>query len=368
VEEGSIIVFNALRHVESVFSLLMDRQKCQAFIGDLDERYRNIQRTENSFSAVFWFWRQVFNSFWPLVWAALSARLLRPIAPPTVTPDIPVPSLDFSKTTRGLSTGFVMLDQITGGLHGGELIVLAARPSMGKTTLALNIATHVATHPSIRKPVAVFSLEMSSSNLLTRMLCSAARVDQHKFRRGYVNSDERRKLQFALADLTEAPLFLDDTAALDTTAIRAKLLRLKNESGLSLVVVDYFQLMSGPNGSETRNQELSAISRGLKVIAKDLDVPVIVLSQLSRPSEMSLSAQRPTLSDLRDFGSIEEEADLVAFIYREEIYKRDREDLRGHADLIIAKHRNGPVGTVPLRFLGNLMRFENRTENSDRKN
>jgi replicative DNA helicase len=270
--------------------------------------------------------------------------------------------LDPSRRISGLSTGFAKFDEMTGGLHGGELIILAARPSMGKTALALNIAQHVATHPRMRKPVAVFSLEMSSSSLLTRLLCAAARVDQHKFRAGYLNAAERHKLQAALADLTESPLFLDDTPGVHMMDIHAKLRRLKSEHGLNLVVIDYLQLMGSQGRTENRNQEVSAISRGLKLMSKDLDVPFLVLSQLSRASETRPGDHKPQLSDLRDSGSIEQDADLVAFIYREELYKKDREDIRGLADLIVAKQRNGPIGTVPLRFLGQFTRFENRSE------
>lgn len=270
--------------------------------------------------------------------------------------------LDPSRRVSGLSTGFTKFDEMTGGMHGGELIILAARPSMGKTALALNIAQHVATHPMLRKPVAVFSLEMSSASLLTRLLCAGARVDQHKFRAGYLNSEERRKLQVALSDLTESPLYLDDTAGVHLMDVHSKLRRMKAERGLSLVVIDYLQLMSSRGRTENRNQEVSAISRGLKLMAKDLDVPFLVLSQLSRASETRIGDHKPQLSDLRDSGSIEQDADLVAFIFREEVYKRDREDLRGLADLIVAKQRNGPIGTVPLRFLGQFTRFENRAE------
>ena len=270
--------------------------------------------------------------------------------------------LDPSQRVRGLSTGFAKFDEMTGGLNGGELIILAARPSMGKTALALNIAQHVATHPKMRKPVAVFSLEMSSSSLLTRLLCSAARVDQHKFRAGYLNSEERRKLQVALADLTEAPLYLDDTAGVHLMDVHSKLRRMKSEHGLSLVVIDYLQLMSSRGRSENRNQEVSVISRGLKLMSKDLNVPFVVLSQLSRASEIRHGDHKPILSDLRDSGSIEQDADLVAFIHREEIYKKDDESVKGLADLVIAKQRNGPIGTVPLRFLGQFTRFENRAE------
>ena len=270
--------------------------------------------------------------------------------------------LDPSNRVKGVSTGFAKFDEMTGGMHGGELLILAARPSMGKTALALNIAQHVATHPRMKKPVAIFSLEMSSASLLTRLLCAQARVDQHKFRSGYLNGDERRKLQVALGELTEAPLFMDDTPGVNLMDVHSKLRRMKSEHGLSLVVIDYLQLMSSRGRSENRNQEVSAISRGLKLMAKDLDVPFLVLSQLSRASETRPGDHKPQLSDLRDSGSIEQDADLVMFIYREEVYKRDREDLKGLADIIIAKQRNGPIGNVPLRFLGQYTRFENRAE------
>jgi replicative DNA helicase len=270
--------------------------------------------------------------------------------------------LDPSQRISGLSTGFTKFDEMTGGMHGGELLILAARPSMGKTALALNIAQHVATYPGLKKPVAVFSLEMSSSSLLTRLLCAAARVDQHKFRIGHLNSDERRKLHVALANLTESPLFLDDTPGVNMMDVHAKLRRMKSDHGLSLVVIDYLQLMGSQGRTENRSQEVSAISRGLKLMAKDLDVPFLVLSQLNRAPEIRTGDHRPQLSDLRDSGSIEQDADLVAFIYREELYRKDREDLKGLADLIIAKQRNGPIGTVPLRFLNQFTRFENRAE------
>jgi replicative DNA helicase len=270
--------------------------------------------------------------------------------------------LDPSRRVSGLSTGFTKFDDMTGGLHGGELIILAARPSMGKTALALNIAQHVACHPQIGKPVAVFSLEMSSASLLTRLLCAGARVDQHKFRAGYLSKEERTRLQVALGELTEAPLFIDDTAGIHLMDIHAKLRRLKVQHGLSLVVIDYLQLMSSRGRSENRNQEVSAMCRGLKLMAKELDVPFVVLSQLSRASETRPGDHKPQLSDLRDSGSIEQDADLVGFIFREEVYKPNDESVKGLADLIIAKQRNGPIGKVPLTFLGQFTRFENRAE------
>jgi replicative DNA helicase len=270
--------------------------------------------------------------------------------------------LDPSKRIKGISTGFSKLDEMTGGMHAGELLILAARPSMGKTALALNIAQHVATR--LDKTVAVFSLEMSKESLLTRMLCASARVDSQRFRAGYLDSEERQRLQVSASQLVRAPLFIDDTAGANLMDIHAKLRRLKAErkQELGLVIVDYLQLMSGRGRFENRNQEISAISRGFKLLSKELNVPMLVLSQLSRAPETRVGDHRPQLSDLRESGSIEQDADLVAFIFREEVYKRDREDLRGQAELLVSKQRNGPVGKVDLVFLHRLTKFENRAE------
>jgi replicative DNA helicase len=267
--------------------------------------------------------------------------------------------LDPSRRVKGISTPFSKLNEMTSGLHAGELIILAARPAMGKSALAANIAQHIAMHPEIRKPVAFFSLEMSRESLLTRMLCAEARVDQQKFRLGFLNQEERRRLQLAAADLAEAPLFLDDTAGINLMDMHAKLRRLKAEHGLALVVIDYMQLMSSRGRVENRNQEVSAISRGLKLLSKELAVPIIALSQLSRATEQRQGEPIPQLADLRDSGSIEQDADMVWFIYRPEYYKRDREDLKGLAELIVAKQRNGPVGKVKLAFLKEFTKFEN---------
>jgi len=269
--------------------------------------------------------------------------------------------LDPSKRIKGLSTGFLKLDEMTGGLHEGELVILAARPSMGKTALALNIAQHVALKQGEKQSVAVFSLEMSSESLLTRMICAAARVDQQKFRASYLNQEERRRLAKAASDLVQAPLFIDDTSGAHLMDVHAKLRRLKSEHGLSLVVIDYLQLMSGRGRYENRNQEISTISRGLKLLAKDLRVPMLVLSQLSRAPEIRQGDHRPQLSDLRESGSIEQDADLVAFIFREEVYKPQDESLKGLAELLLAKQRNGPTGKVNLVFLKEFTKFENRT-------
>ena len=269
--------------------------------------------------------------------------------------------LDPSQRIKGLGTGFLKLDEMTGGLHEGELVILAARPSMGKTALALNIAQHVALRQGDKQTVAVFSLEMSRESLLTRMICAGARVDQQKFRAGYLNQDERRRLAKAASELVQAPLFIDDSAGAHLMDIHAKLRRLRSEHGLALVVIDYLQLMSGRGRYENRNQEISTISRGLKLLAKELKVPMLVLSQLNRAPEVRQGDHRPQLSDLRESGSIEQDADLVAFIFREEVYKPQDESLKGLAELLLAKQRNGPTGKVNLVFLKQFTKFENRT-------
>jgi replicative DNA helicase len=270
--------------------------------------------------------------------------------------------LDPSKRIKGISTGFVKLDEYTGGLHGGDLVILAGRPSMGKTAFALNIAQHVALNQKQKQTVAIFSLEMSKESLLTRMLCATARIDSQKFRAGYLNQVERRKLHDALSILAEAPLYIDDSAGLHLMDMHAKLRQMESEP--KLVIVDYLQLMSGRGRFENRNQEVSALSRGMKMLAKEMNVPMLVLSQLSRAVEKRENDHRPQLSDLRDSGSIEQDADLVGFVYRPEVYDNKREDLKGLAELIIAKQRNGPVGTVNLVFLHAQTKFENRAEDT----
>lgn len=268
--------------------------------------------------------------------------------------------LNPAQRLKGLSTGFIKLDEKTGGLHEGELIIIAARPAMGKTAFALNIAHHVAV--KLEKPVAVFSLEMSSESLLTRMLCAGARVDSQKFRTGFLSQEERRMLAVAASELNRAPLFIDDTAGTNPMDIHAKLRRVQAEHGLSLAIVDYLQLMTGRGRFENRVQEVSALSRQLKLMAKELRVPIMALSQLSRAPETRQGDHRPQLSDLRESGSIEQDADIVSFIFREEVYKPDRADLRGLAELIVAKQRNGPTGKVNMVFLPNLTKFENRLD------
>lgn len=267
--------------------------------------------------------------------------------------------LDVNRRIKGISTGFTKFDEKTGGLREGELFILAARPAMGKTALALNIAQHVATNQKNTKAVAVFSLEMSKESLLTRVICSMARIDQHRFRAGYLNADERHKLQDAMYRIVESPLFIDDTAGTNLMDVHSKLRRLQAEQDLGLVIIDYLQLMQGRGRYENRVQEISALSRGLKLMSKELRVPFLVLSQLSRAPESRPGDHRPMLSDLRESGSIEQDADLVAFIFREEVYRPDKESLKGTAELIVSKQRNGPTGIVKLAFIHEYTKFEN---------
>ena len=267
--------------------------------------------------------------------------------------------LDTSKRIKGISTGYLKFDELTGGLREGELFILAARPAMGKTALALNIAQHVTSNPTNPKAVAVFSLEMSKESLLTRMLCASARVDQQRFRAGYLNPDERRSLQEAMYQMVESPLFIDDSAGTNLMDVHSKLRRLQAEHDLGLVVIDYLQLMQGRGRFENRVQEISSLSRGFKLMSKELRVPFLVLSQLSRAPETRPGDHRPMLSDLRESGSIEQDADMVAFIFREEVYRPDKESLKGMAELILAKQRNGPTGRVKLAFLNRFTKFEN---------
>jgi len=276
--------------------------------------------------------------------------------------------LDPSARVHGTGTGFYRYDDMTGGLHGGELIILAARPAMGKTALALNIALYISTRQRDRKAVAIFSLEMSSDSLMTRLICSQANVDQQRFRVGHLNEDELSRLRQAAADIYDAPLYVDDSSNTSLLDIRAKVKKLaqqvKREHGvpLGLVIVDYLQLMESPNLGRNSNrvQEVSALSRGLKLMSKDLEVPFLVLSQLSRAPEQRQGDHRPLLSDLRESGSIEQDADIVNFIFRPEEYNKEkRDDLRGQAELIIAKQRNGPTGKVPLIFIHEYTKFVN---------
>ncbi len=259
-------------------------------------------------------------------------------------------------TLTGLDTGFVRLNEFTSGFQKKDLIILAARPSMGKTSLGVNICTHAAIRGNLK--VAVFSLEMSSEQLVRRMLSAEGRVDQKRLSGGYLAKSDWPKLEMAAQALQEADIWIDDSPGITVLELSAKSRRLKQDRGLDLVMVDYLQLMSGGSRFGSRTEEVSAISRGLKGVAKDLDVPLLVLSQLSRQPERRGGDHRPQLSDLRESGSIEQDADVVMFIIRPSVYDHDAEDPR-KAELIISKQRNGPIGDIDLVFQHEFTRFEN---------
>jgi len=257
----------------------------------------------------------------------------------------------------GIPTGFADLDRMTSGLQAGDLVIVAGRPSMGKTAFSINIAENVAIDTG--KPVMVFSMEMSGTQLVTRMIGSVGRLDQHKLRTGRLEEDDWQRLTYALGKLNDAPVFIDETPALNPLDLRARARRVRRQAGeqLGLVVVDYLQLMTSSSPGDNRAAEISEISRSLKALAKELEVPVIALSQLNRSLEQRPN-KRPVMSDLRESGAIEQDADLILFIYRDEVYNPDSPD-KGTAEIIIGKQRNGPIGTVRLTFLGENTRFEN---------
>ncbi len=261
----------------------------------------------------------------------------------------------------GIPTGFNDLDEMTSGLQDTDVIIVAGRPSMGKTSFAMNIAEHAAIKS--RVPVAIFSMEMQAEQLVMRMLSSLGRIDQHRVRTGKLADDDWPRLTSAMSLLSEAPLFIDDTPALTPTELRARARRINRDierqhgRGLGMIVIDYLQLMQVPGYKENRTNEISEISRSLKALAKELEVPVIVLSQLNRSLEQRPN-KRPVMSDLRESGAIEQDADVIAFIYRDEVYNQDSPD-KGIAEIIIGKQRNGPIGTTRLTFLGQFTRFEN---------
>ncbi len=259
---------------------------------------------------------------------------------------------------KGVSTGFLDLDHMTAGLQPSDLIIIAGRPSMGKTSFALDIARHAALHEKV--PTAIFSLEMSKEQLGLRMLCAEARINSGKLRTGYIAKSDWPKLTQAAGRLSEAAMFIDDTPALSSLDIRARARRLAAEQNLGLVVVDYLQLMHGRASTENRQLEVSEISRGLKGLAKEINVPIVALSQLSRGVE-SRTDKRPLLSDLRESGSIEQDADVVAFIYRDEVYNPEGDQI-GIAEILIRKQRNGPIGDVKLHFENDHTRFYNLTD------
>jgi len=256
----------------------------------------------------------------------------------------------------GLDTGFTRLNELTSGLQDKDLVILAARPSMGKTSLGVNICTHAAIRA--KKTVAIFSLEMSAEQLVRRMLSAEGRVDQKRLAGGYLSKSDWPKLELAAQSLQDADIWIDDSPGITVLELSAKARRLKQERGLDLVMVDYLQLMSGGGRFSSRNEEVSAISRGLKGVAKDIGVPLLVLSQLSRQPERRGGDHRPQLSDLRESGSIEQDADVVMFIVRPSVYDREAEDPR-KAELILSKQRNGPIGDIDLVFQHEFTRFEN---------
>ncbi len=255
----------------------------------------------------------------------------------------------------GVPTGFSDLDEMTAGMQPSDLIIVAGRPSMGKTTFAMNIVENAAIQS--KTPVAVFSMEMPGEQLAMRMLSSLGRIDQHKIRTGKLEDDDWPRLTSAVSILAEAPLFIDDTPALSPTEVRARARRLKREHGLGMIVLDYLQLMQVAGGGENRASEISEISRSLKALAKELSVPVIALSQLNRGLEQRTD-KRPIMSDLRESGAIEQDADVIMFIYRDEVYNDESPD-KGSAEIIIGKQRNGPIGMRRLTFRGQFTRFEN---------
>jgi replicative DNA helicase len=246
---------------------------------------------------------------------------------------------------------------MTSGFQDTDLVILAARPSMGKTALALNFSANASLRHG--RSVGVFSLEMSHQQLFLRLLCSEARVDAHRLRTGRIGKDEWQRIIAAYRELSNTRMYIDDTPGVSILEVRAKARRLKLERGLDILVIDYLQLMRGSGRYESRQQEISDISRSLKGLAKELGIPIVALSQLSRATEQRSGDHRPQLSDLRESGAIEQDADVVMFLFREEVYKKDDPDLKGRAELIIGKQRNGPIGTVNLVFIREFTRFEN---------
>lgn len=267
---------------------------------------------------------------------------------------------DKKETITGVASGFKELDELTTGFQRSDLIIVGGRPSMGKTAFSLNIAQHVGVN--MNEPVAIFSLEMSKEQLAFRMLCSEAMVDSNSIRKGFIKKDDWHNLTSAASKLAASPIFIDDTSGMTVLEMRAKARRLKAEHGLSLVVVDYLQLMRGRGNAERREQEISEISRSLKGLAKELRVPVIALSQLNRGVETRGGNKKPTLADLRESGAIEQDADVIIFLYRDEVYNKDNPDNRNKAEIIVAKQRNGPTDTLTLSFLSHCTRFMDYTD------
>lgn len=266
---------------------------------------------------------------------------------------------DKKESITGVSSGFKELDELTTGFQKSDLIIIGGRPSMGKTAFSLNIAQHVGVN--LKEPVAIFSLEMSKEQLAFRMLCSEAMVNSNDIRKGFIKKQDWHDLTSAAGNLSQAPIFIDDSAGITIFEMRAKARRLKAEHSLSLVIVDYLQLMRGRGKFERREQEISEISRSLKALAKELSVPVIALSQLNRGVETRTGNKRPTLADLRESGAIEQDADVIIFLYRDEVYNKDKTDNKGKAEVIVSKQRNGPTGEIPLTFISECTRFKDYT-------
>ncbi len=271
------------------------------------------------------------------------------------------------QAVTGVPTGFTDLDRLTSGLQPSDLIIVAGRPSMGKTAFSMNIAQHVSTMHENPVPVGIFSMEMSKEQLVTRLLSSESEIEHSKLRTGTFSGEEWPKLATAAGRLTEAHLFIDDSPALSVMELRARARRLKKEHNVGLIVVDYLQLMRGRSGAERREQEISEISRFLKALAKELAIPVIAISQLNRsPESREKDNKRPRLADLRESGAIEQDADVILFIYRDEVYNKDREDNKGIAEVIIGKQRNGPIDTVTLSFIDKCATFRNYYQDYER--
>ncbi|PLX92789.1 MAG: replicative DNA helicase [Desulfuromonas sp.] len=275
---------------------------------------------------------------------------------------------DRKELVTGVPSGYLELDKMTAGMQSGDLIIIAGRPSMGKTAFALNVVEYATTHADNKVPAVVFSLEMSKEQLVQRMLCSVAKVDAGRLRTGHLGESDWPKLTMGAGQMSEAPIFIDDTPAISVLELRSKARRLKAEHDLGLIVVDYLQLMRGSN-TENRQQEISEISRSLKALAKELNLPVVALSQLNRSLE-SRTDKRPMMADLRESGAIEQDADVIMFVYRDAVYcdackSRELSCDKGHdrdAEIIIGKQRNGPIGTVHLTFRGEFTRFENQSQ------
>lgn len=333
------IIFNAQKTIDTA---LIAEQTSEEIAGELNEKLSEIQAATSITDKAGQTPSQVVESF-P---GGINAFL------------------DPTQRMRGLPTGFKKIDEMIGGLKGGEVYIIAARPSVGKTSFAMNIVQHLVLDPSQARAVSIFNLEMSAESLVLRMACAVARVDQHKMRLGFLNKDERYKLQVALGEITslEVLKFYDKLSSMPeiTRAIRSDA-----KGGMHLAVVDYLQLIQPPSrAADNQNLAMQIISREFKLLSKELNIPMIILSQLSRQSERRADS-RPQLADLRDSGAIEQDADLVGFLYREELYRKDREDLKGLAEFIIAKQRNGPIGKVDLRFMGQFVRFEDRSEDRE---